>query len=270
MTNLKLFQDDEHLSFSWTAGQPAALLVHGFPGTPAEMRPLGTTLHQAGWTVHAPLLPGFGPEIETIFERHYSEWVAAVQTALAELQQKHHPVLLIGHSMGAAVSIQVAAVQPPAGLVLIAPFWQLGEWWQRLIGLALKPIFRQIRPFRKVNFANPEVQRGINNFLPGIDLDDPTVRQEIREMIIPLSIFEQLYRVGQTAYRLAPAMTSPVLVVQGTQDETVPVKRTRRLLQRLPSPLRYEEIITGHNLIRTEDVGWPHVEQAVLTFARSF
>ena len=270
LANLKPFQGDEHQSFTWTNGQPAALLVHGFPGTPEEMHPLGAALHQAGWTVHGPLLPGFGPQIETIFERHYSEWVTTVQAALTGLQQKHKPVLLIGHSMGAALSIQVSAAQPPDGLVLLAPFWQLGEWWQRLIGRLLKPIFRHIRPFKNVDFSDPEVRRAITNFMPGIDVNDPLVQQEIRSFAIPISIFEQLLQVGRIAYRLAPQVALPTLVIQGTEDETVPVKRTRRLLQRLPGPLQYEEVITGHNLMRAEDPGWPHVERAVLAFAQTF
>ncbi|MBN1218259.1 MAG: alpha/beta hydrolase [Anaerolineae bacterium] len=62
----------------------------------------------------------------------------------------------------------------------------------------------------------------------------------------------------------------PTLVVQGTQDETVPAARTRRLLRRLPGPVRYHEVKTGHNLIRLEDPGWPYVEQTVLAFSRSF
>jgi carboxylesterase len=267
MANLKPFQDDEHQHFTWPGGEPAALLIHGFLGTPADMRPLGRALHQAGWTVHGPLLPGFGPQVGTLFERRASEWVTAGQAALAELQQQHRPVLLVGHSMGAALSIQVAAARPPDAVVLLSPFWKLGEWWQRWIALALKPILRQVRPFKKVDFSVPEVRRGIANFMPGIDLDDPTVQQAIRELAVPVTILEQLYAVGKTAYRLAPRVTLPTLVVQGTEDETVPARQTRRLLQRLPGPLQYQEVVTGHNLIRAEDPGWPQVERMVLVFA---
>jgi carboxylesterase len=267
-TQLNPFQGDEHQPFCWNGGQPAALLVHGFPGTPAEMRPLGAALHRAGWTVYGPLLPGFGPQIETIFERDYTEWIAAVETTLAELQQKHQPVLLVGHSLGAAVSIQAAARSSPDALVLTAPFWQLGEWWQRWIGLLLKPFFRQVRPFKNADFSDPEVRRGVFNFLPDIDLDNPAIQQELRDFSIPLRIFEQLARAGQNAYRVAPQVNVPTLIIQGNQDETVPASRTHRLLRRLPGLVRFEEINTGHDLIRAEDPGWPDVEQAVLNFAR--
>ncbi|MBE7551008.1 MAG: hypothetical protein HS126_08035 [Anaerolineales bacterium] len=36
----QVFQGVEHQSFTLTRGASQALLVHGFPGTPAEMRPL--------------------------------------------------------------------------------------------------------------------------------------------------------------------------------------------------------------------------------------
>jgi pimeloyl-ACP methyl ester carboxylesterase len=60
----------------------------------------------------------------------------------------------------------------------------------------------------------------------------------------------------------------PTLIIQGNQDETVPASRTYRLLRRLPGLVRFEEVNTGHDLIRAEDPGWPDVEQAVLSFAR--
>ena len=42
----KPFDGSEHRSFVWTEGDHAALLIHGFPGTPAEMLPLGTVLRE--------------------------------------------------------------------------------------------------------------------------------------------------------------------------------------------------------------------------------
>ncbi len=267
MKTLRAFQGAEHQPFHWPGGRPAALLVHGFPGTPGEMRALGQALHNTGWTVHGPLLPGFGPQVETLIDRQYSEWVAAVDEALAVLQREHDPVLLVGHSMGGALSIHVAAARPPTALVLLAPFWQLGTAWQRWPFLLLRPFFRQVRPFKRADFNDPELRRGVANFLPDVNLDDPEVQAALRTLAIPTTLFEQLYRVGQAAYRLAPQVNRPVLVIQGTADEVVSPQRTRRLIKRLAGPVRYREVPAAHNLHHPALPAWPVLEQSVLAFA---
>jgi carboxylesterase len=266
----QVFQGEEHQSFILASGAPQALLVHGFPGTPAEMRPLAESLHRAGWTVHGLLLPGHGVQIETLFDHGHADRVAAVGGAVAGLQQDSHPVLLIGYSLGAALALQTAVANRPTALVLLAPFWQLGTLWQQWLGFLLKPIFRRMRPFQKADFTNPQVRYGLGNLLPGIDLNDPEVQQTLRDLAIPTSIFAELHAVGRAAYRLAPHAALPTLIVQGLRDEVVRPELTRRLLQRLPGPLRYEEVFSGHYMIHPGDAGWPNLEQAVLQFASTF
>jgi carboxylesterase len=263
------FQGEEHKSFHWEGEQPAALLIHGFPGTPAELRPLGTALHQAGWTVQAPLLPGFGPDIETLAERQAAEWVEAVQASLAHLQQQHQPMLLVGYSMGAALALQVAAMHRLDGLVLLAPFQQFGTRWHRWMGVLLKPFFRQVQPFKKADLSDPEVREGIDNFFGGLDLDDPEVQQHIRDLSVPTSLFDQLNKAGQAARRMAGQAEVPTLIVQGTYDEVVDPVETRQLLPRLAGPLRYVELAGGHDLLRPDRPAWPQVEQTVLNFAQT-
>lgn len=270
MIDLQPFQGEEHGPFHWAGGQPAAALIHGFPGTPAELRPLGRALHQAGWTVHGPLLPGFGADLESLPRRQASEWIEAVKETVRELQSRHDPVLLIGYSMGAALAVQAAVAQPPGGLVLLAPFQQLGSRWHQLIGFFMKPFLRHMRPFRKADFSDPKVREGLSNFFAGIDLDDPAIQQSVRELSVPVSLIEQIQRVGQTAARQAKEITVPALIVQGTQDEIVDSQGTRKLLQRLPGPIQYAELVGGHDLLNPDRPTWPQVEQIVLSFANSF
>lgn len=58
--------------FLLAGGPVAALLIHGFTGSPSEMRLLGDHLNRYGLTVLAPLLiarprdPGRRPESETL------------------------------------------------------------------------------------------------------------------------------------------------------------------------------------------------------------
>jgi carboxylesterase len=268
MDLVQAFQSEEHQPFAWSAGPAQALFVHGFPGTPAELRPLASLLHQAGWSVQGLLLPGHGIEIESLFERHQAEWVQAVELAITRLPQQAAPVLLIGYSLGGALALQAAVTQRPTALILLAPFWQLGDWWQQWLGFLLKPFLRHMRPFQKADFSKPQVRHGIAKFFPGANLDDPLVQQNLRQLTIPTSIFERLHAVGQAAYRVAPQAALPTLVVQGAQDEVVSPQRTRRLVKRLAGPTYYQEIPSGHNMIYPNDPGWLDLTRIVLDFAQ--
>jgi carboxylesterase len=265
---LQLFQEPEHQPFVWEGGLPAALLAHGFPGTPSEMRPLGASLHEAGWTVQGLLLPGFGPQIQTLSERRYAEWVTAVREALVALQGQHAPVLLVGYSLGAALALQVAAARPPSGLILLAPFLRMAENpVQRILWPILKRIFPRVRPFAKIDLSDPQVRASVIKFMPGVDLEDADVQQQIRAFTVPTSLLDQLRDAGRAAYRLAAQVDVPTLVVQGTQDEVARPRHTRRLLRRLPGPVRAHEVTGGHDLLKPDQLAWFQVERTVLDFA---
>jgi carboxylesterase len=269
-TSLLAFQGPEHLPFLWPGGAPAALLVHGFPGTPAEIRPLGEALHKAGWTVQGLLLPGFGPQIATLDERRAGDWAAAVEEALCALKRDHSPVLLVGYSMGAALAIGAAARAVPDGLVLLAPFWWTGSPLQRALGALLRPLLpRSFRPLRRADFANPQLRRFVANFFPQADLDNPQTQEDLRQIDVPLSIVNQVRITGRTAYDQAPGVETPLLIVQGKHDEIVRPQFTRRLMKRLPHSPRYLEVDADHDLVRPAHTDWPAIEQAVLDFAAS-
>jgi carboxylesterase len=270
ITDLGIFQGAEHRAFRLEGGQPAAVLVHGFPGTPAEMRPLGQELHQDGWAVRGLLLPGFGPELATLSQRHRSEWIAAVQDELGALRTSgHRPLLLVGYSMGAAVSLSASLgdVQPD-GLALLAPFWWRERAWLRVAGRALRPFLPgSFRPFRGASFANPQFRHAVAGLMPGLDLEDPQVQQAVREIPLPLSLIEQVFEIGQDAYRAALHIVATALIVQGARDEVVRVNRTRKLLARLAGRAQYREVPAGHDLVAPSSAAWPEVSRTVTAFA---
>lgn len=266
LTSLQAFRDEEHRPFLWAGDANAALLLHGFPGTPAEMRPLAHSLHQAGWTVQGLLLPGFGAQIDTLAGKTATDWIEAACSALANLQRSHQQVALVGYSMGGAVALNAAAVQPPDSLVLLAPFWKLGNGLQSFLWPLLKRLFPTFHPFRDADFSDPVVRENIGNLFPNQDLDDPAMQKELQEFTIPASILDQLRRIGLDAYANAPKVTTPGLIIQGTADETSTRQATRALLARLASPIEYHEIPTDHQLVRPENGGFLQVERLVRSF----
>lgn len=266
----RAFQGVEHRPFYLEGGRPAALLVHGFPGTAAEMRPLGQVLHEAGWTAQGILLPGFGPDIGRLGERSAGDWLDAVQSAASDLGREHNPLLLVGNSMGAALALQAAATRPVDGLILLAPFWRLGG--NRLLA-ALWPLFRrlvpQFKPFRlfKPDFSDARVRQSIREFLPGADLDDPVTRQAILDFNVPTRVIDQVLRSGQAGFDAAPDVAAPALILQGADDPVARPERTRALAARLSGACELQLFPAAHDLTQPGLPAWPDVREQVLAFA---
>lgn len=274
---LELFSGAEHAAFrlsdsrSLSGGNPAAVLVHGFGGTPAEMRGLAETLHRQGWTVDVPLLPGFGADIATLTERRYTEWLAAVEAAGGGLAAAgHRPLLLVGYSLGAGLVLVAAQNLRPAGLVVLAPFLWPEKGWTRLIEFIVRPFLPiGFRPLRKADLADPRLRQGLAKFMPGLDLDDPATQAALRDFRVPLGLIGQVRGLSRRMLAAVPAIDAPTLVVQGTRDSVVRTAQTRRLLRRFPSRPAYVEVDSEHDLTLPENPAWPAVEAAVATFAHS-
>jgi carboxylesterase len=265
---LKVFQGERHADFLSERGAPAALLIHGFPGTPAEMRPLAAILNDAGWTTRGLLLPGFGPQIDSLWQRHPQEWIDAAAEALAALQVSHHPVVLIGYSMGGALAIHTAARLKPDRLILLAPFWKLGTRRQQTIFKITRPILRHLKPLRRANFNEPRLRRFLGEFLQDADLDDPDVQQVLRQTKVPVDLFGHIHALGQQAYTLAAQIDQPTLILQGRRDPAVKPVLTQQLKERFTCPIEYTEIDAQHHLIDPTLPDWPHLKRTVLDFIR--
>jgi carboxylesterase len=273
---LQAFTDPIHQPFFLSGGKAAALLVHGFPGTPAEMRPLAETLHEQGWSVQGILLPGFGSQFAEILERGYNDWLDAVQQALQTLKKRYSPVLLIGYSLGGALSLSAAVRFQPDGLILLSPFWRLGTPLQRLLGRVLRPFLpRYFRPLGKLDLHDPQVQRSLQDFFPDIDLNDPQVQSWLRDLQVPISVIYQILKTGKRGYRSARGVGIPILVVQGAEDDLVRPQNTQMLVERLSSTdgaggrVRYLEIPGGHNIMDRDEQSWSGLEQGLIEFSRS-
>jgi carboxylesterase len=260
------FGEPEHAPFSWQAGEQAALLIHGFPGTPAEMRPLGALLHDAGWTVHAPLLPGFGPEIGTLSARSHREWIGAARESYQRLRRQYQSCLIVGNSMGAALAMIVAAEQPPAGLVLIAPFLRFAAGWHHFFWPILKRIVREIRPFQHADFASPEIRRAVARMFQDANPDSAEVQRFVRAISVPTGALDQVREIGRAATRTTARLQPPILILQGRSDGIVPPHRTRALRQRLRGSA-YVELDAGHDLVEPDGGAWLEVAGAVTQFA---
>lgn len=267
------FSGDEHQPFFWKSTDidnphaKAALLVHGFPGTPAEMRPVAAILHQKGYAVRGVLLPGFGSEIEHLLDRTHEDWLGRVGGALVELKRDYDQVILVGYSMGGAIAITLAAQHTVHGLILFSPFVELQHvLWQALpminVVLPKVKIFKLFEP----DFEDPQMREGMLNFMPGADLDDPEVQANIKEFELPISLFNEIRTIGKRALQLAPQVTIPVQIFQGTEDDLVQPSSTRKLIGQLGGDVGYYDVPLPHEIINPDAEAWDGMCKALVRY----
>ncbi len=102
-------------------GHLGALVLHGFTGTPASMRPLAQALADAGLDVELPRLPGHGTAIADMLTTGWADWYAEALRAHAELATRVPQIVVVGQSMGGTLALTVALDRPVAGVVAINP-----------------------------------------------------------------------------------------------------------------------------------------------------
>ncbi|MBE2271871.1 MAG: alpha/beta fold hydrolase [Anaerolinea sp.] len=268
MTFASAFKDPKHHAFTLTGTKGVALLVHGFPGSPAEMRPLAEALNKQGWTVRVILLPGFGAEIEKLPRRGYTDWMAAVGQALLEMKVRGtRPLLVVGHSMGGSLAINAATQIKPEGLIVYSPFTRLDHPLWRLLPL-ISMVVKSFNPFTltKIDFDDPQTRAGMHEFMPDANLDDPAVRAAILKFKLPTSVLLHIRKAGMMAVESAPEVKCQTLIVQGTRDPLVSAQSTKELLPRFGNRAVYHEVDAEHNLLDPALPAWQQVERITLEF----
>ncbi len=209
--------------FELPGGPDAALLLHGFTGSPFELRPVAERLAAAGLRCLAPVVAGHEDGPEALARTRRVEWVARAARDLARLEGARR-TFVVGSSMGALVACALARAQPDRvhGLALLAPALRL-QLAGRVAGLLARrtPLPRLL----------PVVPKRA-----GSDVSDPEMRRRNPCMTgIPLAGIAELQALAREVDRDLPAISTPALVVVGARDHTVANSGARRLARRIGS-----------------------------------
>lgn len=230
-------------------GKTGILLVHGFTGTTGEMRPLAEHLHQEGYTVHAPLLAGHGVTPEAMEKTRYPDWVQSARDGYEWLQEHCDRIYLIGHSMGGAITLHLAANVPCAGVVPIcAPIFVTDPRakWTWLLS-------RVVRWQHKKGSRSPHVAKYLVH----------TYKKT------PLRCVPSLLRLVNVVRTNLNRVLAPILVLQSDRDETVEPRSAEYIYEHVSSTQkqikRYPQ--SGHLL--PVDTEMDEVFTDILTFLQT-
>lgn len=203
------------------------LLVHGFTGSPSEMRLLGEHLNQLGYTVLAPRLCGHGCSVEEMAQTKWPHWYSAVEDGYHILKNICTSVSVVGLSMGGILSLHLAAEYPVDKVVsLSAPIFLQDK------RLPLLPVYRL---FKKVVYKR---QRKY-------DVDP---RYHIAYPATPLASLESLLALIALVKAQLREITIPSLMMQSKREHTVKPESAQYIYDHIGS--YYKELLwlekSGH------------------------
>lgn len=194
-------------------GEQGVLLVHGFTGSPSDMRMLGDFLHNLGYTVLAPRLAGHGTHPADMAVTRWPHWYAAAEDGYHLLRGFCRDISVVGLSMGGLIALQLAAEQQVKKVVsLSAPIYIADK---RLPLLPVYRMFRKFVPQQRRQYAGHD-----NSFCY-----DCT----------PLDSLNSLLEYIKKVDKLLPLVTVPVLLVQSRNDHTVKPESVQHIYKQLSS-----------------------------------
>src|SRR6185503_15479003 len=107
----------EPFFFLGDPSKPACLLIHGFTGTPKEMRGMGEYLHQQGYTCLGIRLAGHATDPEDMIRSNWTDWTASVEDGYQLLYGVAHTIFLAGLSMGGVLALLMSTRLAVKGIV---------------------------------------------------------------------------------------------------------------------------------------------------------
>lgn len=232
-------------------GQALVVLLHGFGASGFSWRHTLDTLEADGHAVIAPDVPPFGYSERTASG---PEWPALV-LGVADRVRPGSDLVLVGHSMGAGVAADVAAMAPDRvrQIVMVdgTPALRRGGGYTSRL-LAVPSFARAAEVFAAWRLVKKDAIAGLLESAFGRAPTEEELDGYFRPLTIPGTYPILLRRLAQRGAPDDAWAKSPTSVVWGEHDDWVPRQHADKLLAAHPefSPIR---VIAGagHNPMDT-------------------
>lgn len=238
-------------SYGHEGGPVAALLIHGFTGSPKALRPWADHLAANDITVRVPLLPGHGTTWKDLNRVQWDDWYETVAGELAALREKHQSVFVCGFSMGGALALRLAEQQPSsvAGLVLVNPI---------------------VHTERLDRFLLPFARHLIPSF-PGIinDINKPGEDEGGYERL-PLQGSYSMTQLWAVVKRDITTVRAPLLLLHSAQDHVVEPSNSEWVFAHVSSAEKTKHVLPNSFHIAPLDYDAPTIFTESLEFIRRY
>lgn len=230
-------------------GKIGILLVHGFTGSPAAMRPWAEFLGARGYTVRVPRLPGHGRQWQDLNEVSWEDWTTTVSDELVALSKVCDKVFIFGLSMGGGNTLYVTAQHGDlvSGMVLVNPMIHIP-------GLAAKfaPLVARFRTHLKT--VGGDIKR------PGVS--------EWSYDALPTKGVVQLAKLLKNARSTLGQVKAPLLLFHSVEDHVLPVTNTEIIMAEIGSVRKQRIELMNSYHVATIDYDSDFIFENSLVFIR--
>jgi carboxylesterase len=203
--------------FNFEGNEIGLLLLHGGGGgTAADLLPLAKELHEeGGFTIRVPLLPGYGTSPEDLKTISVNDWIIFIGEEISILRTKCETLIVGGHSMGAILTLIMAAEHNFDALFTISAPVGLQGFMHKLV-----PLFKFLITYYPVD--SEQFKRETKGKWVGYDK-------------IPLNIVSKIKTLVNMMVERLPKIHIPILLFQGRLDSTIKEESMEIIYQKVNS-----------------------------------
>lgn len=243
----------EPFFFSGEPSKPACLLIHGFTGTPKEMRWMGEHLHRHGYTCLGIRLAGHATHPEDMIRSRWTDWAASVEDGYRLLCGVSDDVFLIGLSMGGNLSLLMSTQLRVRGVIALSTPSRMPTeypiWLMQLMSLFIK--------FRPKSSEPP----GSGWF------DQSAYKEHISYPQNPVRSAAELKKLILEMNAALPKVTVPVLLMHSKDERYVLPDNLEVIYKRLVNaPDKTRLYVTGSGHVLPRDASREQVFRSAAEF----
>ncbi|OIJ18030.1 carboxylesterase [Anaerobacillus alkalidiazotrophicus] len=211
--------------FTFTGGDRAVLLLHGFTGSSADVRMLGRHLQKKGYTCHAPQYKGHGVPPEELVHTGPEDWWNDVVDGYHYLKDRgHEEIAVAGLSLGGVFSLKLGYTLPIKGIIpMCAPMHIKSEEVMYRGVLAYAEEYK-----RREQKSNEEIRVEMEQFQK-----------------TPMTTLKSLQGLLQEVRDNVDMIYTPTFVVQARHDEMINTESATIIFEEVEAELKelkwYEE-----------------------------
>ena len=244
-------------SYFLNGNRNGVLLIHGLTGTPNEMRIIAKGLNQAGFTVYAMQLAGHCGDEADLCRTTWQDWYQSVQQAADFLKQHVDHFFVAGLSMGALLSLKLAADYPQLvkgvgvyGVTFTYDGWSMPFWAKQLFFLLT--FLKKLHLFQKTSFIEK----------PPYGLKDERIRATVAASMFsgdsaaaglagnPFPALAEMQWLAKKVRQQLPQVIAPCLIMHSGHDDIANINTNARLVEKnVSGPTRFVVLDDSYHLI---------------------